>query len=81
MHKSCWTEEETALLLELEMKFKNECFVNKLIGEHLPTKMAKQISNKRQQLAASVKTATPPRRAAIELDGEPLDEKVKNAKI
>ncbi|XP_064366568.1 uncharacterized protein LOC135328147 [Dromaius novaehollandiae] len=74
MHKSCWTEEETVLLIELEKKYKNERFVNKLIGEHLPTKTAKQISDKRRQLAAGAKTSASPRKAEHRREGdEPVE--------
>lgn len=47
---SVWTEEETALLIRLNDKFKDERFINVKIAEFMPNKTRKQISDKRLHL-------------------------------
>lgn len=49
-HKKVWTEEEEALLSQLVMKYTGNRNINKLIAEHIPSKTAKQISDKRRLL-------------------------------
>lgn len=47
---SVWTREETDLLVNLCEQYKDERHINIKIGEHLPNKTRKQISDKRCQL-------------------------------
>ncbi|XP_053911837.1 mitochondrial enolase superfamily member 1 [Cuculus canorus] len=51
VHRSCWTDEEVELLLKWERQFEGEKNINKLIAEKIPSKSAKQISDKRRCLS------------------------------
>ncbi|KMQ92430.1 r2 protein [Lasius niger] len=51
---SVWTEEEVALLVRLNKRFKNDKYPNVRIKEHLPQKTLKQISDKRRTLIKNV---------------------------
>uniref|UniRef100_A0A8C5JJ73 Reverse transcriptase n=1 Tax=Junco hyemalis TaxID=40217 RepID=A0A8C5JJ73_JUNHY len=50
-HRRVWSEEEEALLMQLVEKYNGKRNINQLIAEHIPTKTAKQISDKRRILA------------------------------
>lgn len=49
-HKRVWTKEEEQLLIELELLFEGNKNINKQIADHIPSKTAKQISDKRRLL-------------------------------
>lgn len=50
-HKKVWTKEEEVLLVQLVERFAGSRNINQLIAEQIPSKMAKQISDKRRLLA------------------------------
>lgn len=45
--KKVWTEEKEALLRQLVVKYDGNRNINKLIAEHIPSKTAKQISDRK----------------------------------
>lgn len=47
---SVWTEEDVALLKQMEGRYKDERFINIKIQEHMPGKTTKQIGDKRRAL-------------------------------
>ena len=53
VHRQCWTEEEVELLQRLDKQCEGSKNINKLIAEHIPSKTAKQISDKRRGLHKS----------------------------
>lgn len=66
-----WTEEETALLAELNERYKHLRQPNVAIREFLPGKSLKQISDKRRQITAQIRAVAEAEISSIE---EPLAE-------
>lgn len=65
-HKKLQTEEEEALLSQLVVKYGGNKNINKLIVEHIPSKTAKQISDKRCLLVKCPSNVVP-----SEIEGDP----------
>ncbi|KAM9586750.1 uncharacterized protein ACIBXB_006478 [Morphnus guianensis] len=50
VHQQCWTEEEVELLWKLDKQYERSKNINKLIAEHILSKTAKLVSDKRRGL-------------------------------